>query len=1133
MINLFTKSEPGRWRFNRRISRVFFGFMAFLIMAMPLNAQNKDKKPVTVVKQTTVVKRTKADKTRKQADTTGKAKDSVKTLPIAGIKFRNIGPAFTSGRIADFAVNPNNHSEYYVAVASGNVWKTVNNGTTFTPIFDSYGAYSIGCIKIDPNNSNTVWCGTGEHNHQRVLGYGDGIYKSTDAGKSWKNMGLKDSRQIGGIVIDPRNSDVVYVACEGSVWGPGGDRGLYKTTDGGKTWKKIQTISENTGINNIIMDPRNPDVLYSTSEQRRRHVFTKISGGPESAVWKSTNGGETWVKIMKGMATGDIGGMGIAISPVNPDVLYIIAEAKVGQSGFFRSQDRGATWQRMSDYSSQGQYFNIIYCDPKNVDKVYSLETISKYTEDGGATWKNVGNNKRHVDDHAMWIDPQDTKHFLIGGDGGAYETFDAGKEFIFKSNLPVAQCYRVSADNSYPFYYVYGGTQDNNSIGGPSRTTKGAGTPSDDWMVTNGGDGFWSQIDPTNPDIVYAESQYGGMVRYDRKSQESMDIRPEPQKGELTFRWNWNTPLIISSFSNTRLYTAANKLFRSDDRGNSWKEISGDLTAQIDRNKWPVMGKFWPADAVGKDVSTSLYGEIVSLVESPLNENMLYVGTDDGLIQATEDGGKNWRKTEKFDGVPENTYVSSVFASRFEPNVVFASFDNILRDDFKPYIFKSTDKGMTWTSIASNLPANGTVHCIQQDFVNPDLLFVGTEFGVFYSNDGGKRWTQIKEGIPTICIKDMTIQKRECDLIVASFGRGYFVLDDYSSLRLINKPFMEKEGYLFKVKDALMYLPTDVKGSMGSTNYLAPNPDFGAIFTYYVKDTKFKLKKDLRKEAEDSLFKKGLPIPMPTDAQLIDEEKELSPYLTFTITDESGNIVKHIKTATGKGVLRTNWDLRIEMPGNIQPADKKVNTLAGGQGGPFALPGTYKVSLALTSAGKTKEIAEPVSFKVVPLNNVTLPADNRAEVTDFYKKAVALSRKMRETQAYGEELQKRVNYARQAFAQYELSDELQKKAQALADELDNLMLKFTGRTKGASDEETPPMPVPLNWRIGGLAYAYRQSTSAPTQTMQSNYRIVTEEFPPILERFRQIGTLDLKSLEDAMDKANIPYTPGRIPQWN
>ncbi len=391
---------------------------------------------------------------------------------VSGLKFRSIGPAFCSGRIADFAVNPKNHSEWYVAVASGHVWKTVNNGTTFEPIFDNYGSYSIGCVVIDPNNTNVVWVGTGENNHQRALGYGNGVYKSQDGGKSFKNMGLKDSRQIGKILIDPRNSDIIYVAAEGSVWGPGGDRGLYKSTDGGKSWKRVLEISENTGVNNVLADPRNPDVLYASSEQRRRHVHTKIGGGPETAIYKSVDSGATWDKLTSGLPGGDMGGIGMAISPVNPDIIYAIIEAAKDAGGFYRSSDRGASWSKMSSHVAQGQYYNEIYCDPVNVDKVYSVETVSQVTEDGGKTWRQVGNNKRHVDDHAMWIDPDDTQHFFIGSDGGAYETFDGGKEFVFKSNLPVVQFYRVQVDNSLPFYYVYGGTQDNNSFGGPSRNT-------------------------------------------------------------------------------------------------------------------------------------------------------------------------------------------------------------------------------------------------------------------------------------------------------------------------------------------------------------------------------------------------------------------------------------------------------------------------------------------------------------------------------------------------------------------------------------------------------------------------------------------------------------------------------------
>src|ERR1035437_4787729 len=454
-------------------------------------------------------------------------KDTVLSEIVGGLKWRNIGPAYTSGRIADFAVNPLNHNEYYVAAASGNIWKTTNNGITFDAVFENYGAYSIGCLAIDPNNPFVVWAGTGENNHQRALGYGDGVYKTIDGGKSWKNMGLKDSRQIGGIVIDPRNSNVIFVAAEGSVWGPGGDRGLYKSTDGGKTWKLNLQISENTGVNNIIYDPRNPDIMFATSEQRRRHVFTKIGGGPETSVYKSTDAGESWDKITNGLPKVDMGGIGIAISPVNPDILYLVFEASENKGGFFRSTNRGAIWEKMNSYTAQGQYFNELYCDPKNVDKVYNVDVITQVTLDGGKTWKPIGVKNRHVDDHAMWIDPQNSDHFLIGGDGGVYETFDGGNNYGFKANLPITQFYRVTVDNSFPFYYVFGGTQDNNSMGGPSATLSNDGIVNSDWFITNGGDGFWSAVDPENSNIVYAESQYGGVICGKRATGSSANAIP------------------------------------------------------------------------------------------------------------------------------------------------------------------------------------------------------------------------------------------------------------------------------------------------------------------------------------------------------------------------------------------------------------------------------------------------------------------------------------------------------------------------------------------------------------------------------------------------------------------------------
>ena len=1074
-------------------------------------------------------------KSEKKAKTEKKEKEEKKDSTLnsglfGGLKFRSIGPAFTAGRIADFAVNPKDHNEWFVAVASGHIWKTTNNGTTFEPVFDNYGAYSIGCVTIDPTNTNVVWAGTGERNSQRALGYGDGVYKSTDGGKSWKNMGLKESRQIGGIVVDPRNPDVVYVGAEGSVWGPGGDRGLYKTTDGGKTWKKSLEISENTGVKNVVMDPRNPDVLYVSAEQRRRHVFTKIGGGPETAIYKTTNGGESWDKLTSGLPSADMGGMGMAISPVNPDIIYAIIEAADDAGGLYRSTNRGASWQKMSSHVSQGQYFNRIFCDPKNADKIYNMETVSQVSEDGGKTWKPIGNNKRHVDDHAMWIEPENPLHFFIGGDGGAYETFDGGSNFIYKSNLPVTQFYRVQVDNSLPFYYVYGGTQDNNSLGGPSRSTRGEGVLSDDWMVTNGGDGFWSQIDPLDPNIVYAESQYGGMVRYDRKSGEGLDIRPEPRKGEVSYKWNWNTPLLISPHSHTRLYCAANKVFRSDDRGNTWQVISDDLTAGIDRNRWPVMGKYWSIDAVQKDISTSQYGTIISLSESPVKENLLYAGTDDGLIQVTNDAGKNWTKIESFPGIPENTYVSCIFPSRFDENTVYASFDNILRDDFKPYLLKSTDKGKSWTSISGDLPANGTVHSIQQDFVNPDLLFAGTEFGCFFSIDGGKKWIQLKSGIPTIPVRDITIQKRETDLVLATFGRGFYILDDYTPLRLIRKDNLDKDAFLFPIKDALMYIPRDGKDSQGSTVFVAKNPDFGAIFTYYIKEVP-KTLKEKRQEKEKELFKKSEPIPQPSEADLRAESSEIAPYLTFTISDENGNVVRNIRKSASKGISRINWDLRYQATHAIESGDK-YDPLKDNGSGILAMPGKYKVTLSLTSAGETKQIG-PVEFNAVVLNNTTLPAADRAAYVEFYKKVAELARVIQGTETYAVIQNKWVNDILVSLnGTTAASEDLKKKALDLQRQLDEILnVKFNRRTKRPSAEENPPAPVPLNQRLEKIAWASWSSTSQPTQIQLDAYSILKDEFPPVYEQVKHIGTVEIPELIKQLDKLKAPPVQGWLPE--
>ncbi len=1053
----------------------------------------------------------------------------VKSSLVSGLKFRGIGPAFTSGRIADFAVNPNNYSEFYVAVASGHIWKTTNNGITFEPVFDNYGAYSIGCLAMDPNNSNVVWAGTGENNHQRALGYGDGVYKTIDGGKSWTNMGLKQSRQIGMILIDPRNSNVVYVAAEGSVWGPGGDRGLYKTTDGGQTWTKVLNVSENTGINNVICDPRNPDVLYATSEQRRRHVFTKIGGGPESAVYKSEDAGKSWKKLTSGLPTEDKGGMGIAISPQNPDVLYLIIEAANDASGFYRSTDRGESWSKMSDHASSGQYYNEIYCDPVQFDKIYSVETITQTTDDGGKTWYRLSNNERHVDDHAFWVNPKDNKQYMIGGDGGVYISYDKGEKWRFVSNLPVTQFYRVALDNAEPFYNIYGGTQDNNTLGGPSRNTNEGGVTSGEWVVTVGGDGFWPRIDPTNPDIVYSEWQYGNVVRYDKKSGERINIKPQPRKGEKTYKWNWDTPLILSPHSSSRLYIAANKVFRSDDKGNTWQVISEDLTTQTDRNTWPVMGKFWSVDAVAKDVSTSLWGTIVSLDESPVKENLIYVGTDDGLVQVTEDA-KTWRKAAPFPGVPEYSYVSDVFASRFDETVVYASIRNIKRDDFKPYLFKSSDKGRTWVSIASNLPENGSVHAIEQDFEKRDLLFIGTEFGVFFTINEGKSWVRLKSGIPTVAVYDLAIQKRECDLAVATFGRGFYILDNYAPLRELTGDLPNKSYHLFNVKDALLYIPDGKKYGQGATYYTAPNPEYGAAFTLYIKEIP-KTAKEQRHETEKKLFEQGKPIPQLTLKELEDESKEIPPYLVISIRDKDGSIIRTMTQKPSKGINRYYWDLKYDDP-RIEKSDK-FDPFAKKEGGIYVLPGSYSVSVDLVHNGKVDKLADPKSFGVNAVNNTTLPAQNRSEMVKFQREVSVLSKSMIGTFQLIRDLKKELVLIKQTVLTLPGSQDLvMSKINGVEKELNDIQFIFTGEEAKASWEEIPPANMPLYNRLDDLVQTQISSTSDITGTSKTAYEILKEEFPPLLSRIKAIAQIDMPELRKLLDQLNAPYTPGRIIEW-
>ena len=1070
-------------------------------------------------------------------DKKGKAQeDLLADLSLNSLKLRSIGPALTSGRISDFAVNPKKSSEYYVATSSGGVWKTTNAGTTFMPIFDRQGSYSIGCVTMDPNNHNVVWVGTGENNNQRSVAYGDGVYKTADGGKTWKNVGLKTSEHIGMIAVDPRDSDVVYVAAYGPLWRAGGERGLYKTTGGGKSWKAVLTISEHTGISEVYLDPRDPGVIYAVAHQRRRHVFTLVDGGPESAVYKSKDAGKTWKKINRGLPSGDLGRIGLAISPVNPDYLYAIVEAQPGKGGFYRSTNRGVSWERRSSYTSRGNYYQELFCDPKDIDRVYSMDVYLRVTDDGGKTWRALGERNKHVDNHALWIDPDNTDYYLVGSDGGIYESFDRGKTWKYMPHLPVTQFYKVAVDNNEPFYYVYGGTQDNYSLGGPSRTTSAFGIVNADWFTTRGGDGFESQIDPEDPNIVYAQSQYAGLVRFDKKSGERTGIKPKERKGEKAYRWNWDAPLLISPHSHTRLYFAANKVFRSENRGNAWKVISGDLTRQIDRNKLEVMGKVWPMDAVAKNASTSRYGSIVAFDESPVKEGLLYAGTDDGLIQMTEDGGVNWQKIDKFPGVPDRTYVNDIICSRHDKDTVYAAFNNHKNGDFKPYVLKSTNAGRTWVSIASNLPVRGSVYALAEDHINRNLLFAGTEFGLFVSVDGGKHWKQLKGGLPTIAVRDIAIQKRENDLVLATFGRGFYILDDYSPLRYLNEKALDPEGYIFPIKDASMYIESNPLGSPGSGGkgfqgemyFTSKNPPLGAIFTYYLKES-VKMLRDKRKEKEKEAAKKGKPVFYPTYEEMRAEEEEETPYLIFTILDEDGNVVRKLRASAKKGLHRIVWDLKYPAvaPTNLQ----SVSPTSGSRSSTLALPGKYKVFLSKNVKGVVAKVTEPVGFNAVPIGNVSLPADDRAELVAFQKKVRKLSRTVNAASSVVRELSDKVRHFKVALKSVTVDDtKIYQQIKALEVAVNEIQRKLFGdRTLTRIDRDAEPG---LSRRMNSVISDQWRSTSAPTQSQREAYKIVADEFSPILQRLKKLVEEDVKKIEKKLEEIGAPYTPGRLPDW-
>lgn len=1049
------------------------------------------------------------------------------------LNFRLVGPALTSGRVADIAVHPTNHDIWFIAAASGGVWKTDNHGTTFWPIFDNYGSYSVACVELAPSNPNTVWVGTGENNNQRSVAYGDGVYKSLDGGKTFENMGLKSSEHIGNIIIHPENENIVWVAAYGPVWSKGGERGVYKTTDGGKTWNKTLFVSDETGISEIAIDPQNTQILYAAAHQRRRREWTYIGGGPESTIYKSTDGGETWREVSAGLPKKMMGRIGIAVSPADENIVYAIVEGQEDKGGFFQSTNKGESWTKMSNHSTSGNYYQEIICDPFDKNKVFSMDTWLHHTEDGGKTFKASGEDKKHVDNHAIWIDPKNTNHWIVGCDGGIYETFNHAKDWKYYANLPLIQFYKVATDNAFPFYNIYGGTQDNNSMGGPSQTINNAGILNSDWFITNGGDGFESAIDPTNPNISYAQAQYGWLVRYDKLSGEKTPIQPLPKKGEAAYRWNWDAPLLISPHDHKTLYFAANRVFKSSNYGDDWNTISNDLTQQIDRNQLKVMGQVWSMDAVMKNQSTTIYGNIIALDESPVKKGVLYAGTDDGLIQISEDDGANWSKQSNFSGVPANTRVNQIQASPHDENVAFAIFNNHRSGDFKPYVYKSSNKGKTWISITGDLPVRGSAYTIRQDHIDPNLLFVGTEFGCYFSIDAGTSWHKLG-GLPTIAVYDLDIQKRENDLVAATFGRGFYVLDDYSYLRDMQKDTLEQKAHLFPIKDALLYVPSAPlglrgTGSQGADLWNAENENFGARFTLYIKEIEKSLK-DQRQINEAKKQENKEDVFYPSIAEIRKEKEEELAQLIWVIRDKSGKEIRRIKSTPKAGTSHLYWDLRKEATSPIQLTQRKPGRYEEPDQGFLVTEGEYSLEIYWLKDGVSELLIPSKSFKVKSLNLQTLAATNTAELDAFRSEIAEYARKVSGTNRLHGETKEKLNYLAEAIRNYPNVDlNLMKEIHEIDKILNECAISLYGdQTLSALEIETLPS---INNRLGLTEYQLAANTTGITQTQKDNLALVKEECLPMRAKLDD-AIVRLRKVQEKLDLIPIPYTKSGNENW-
>jgi photosystem II stability/assembly factor-like uncharacterized protein len=1041
----------------------------------------------------------------------------------AALKLRNIGPAFCSGRIADIAIHPDDDNVWYIAVGSGGVWKTKNAGVTWKPIFDDQASYSTGCITIDPNNPHNIWVGTGENVGGRHVGFGDGVYLSTDGGDSWKNMGLKTSEHISKIIVHPENSDIVWVAAQGPLWSSGGERGLYKTTDGGTNWEKVLGGNEWTGVTDLIIDPRNPDQLYAATWQRHRTVAALMGGGPDSGIHRSQDGGETWEKLSTGLPGSNMGKIGICLSPQKPDIIYAAIELDRKKGGVYKSTDRGSSWKKMSDAVSGAtgpHYYQELYASPHAFDRLYLMDVRIQVSDDGGANFRRLNESNKHSDNHAIAFKADDPDYLLVGTDAGIYESFDLAENWKFHANLPLTQYYKVAVDDSEPFYKIYGGTQDNGSHGGPSQTDAQQGIVNAHWYKTLFADGHQSAIEPGNPNITYAETQQGGLYRIDQITGEQVSIQPQAGAGESYERYNWDAPILVSQHDPKRLYFASQRVWRSDNRGDEWKAISDDLTLDQERIALPIMGALQSWDNPWDIYAMSNYNTITSLAESPLNENILYAGTDDGIIQSTMDGGATWTeiKVSNLSGVPKTAFVNDIKADLHDENTVYVALDNHKYGDFNPYLYKSTNNGKTWKSISGNIPERHLTWRMVQDHIDPNLLFAATEFGIFVSKNGGGHWNKLK-GAPTISFRDLAIQKREKDLVGASFGRGFFVLDDYSPLRSINNDVLAAEASIMPIKTAKRFNKKDLAGSQGAGYYAAENPPYGATITYFLRDKITTAEQD-RKKKEKALIKDGKDVPFPGWDALTEEKNESKTSFYLIIRDEAGNLIKKVNAKTNQGLNRVTWDLQQTSKGAVSNGGSSRNR------GTQVRPGNYTATLAKEVDGNITELTEPENIKVEFLREAALPRKSNKEVMAFQK---SLNLTNQAVTAAGIRLENLKDKSKALTTALERADRDSPSIKAQLHKLDkdlteiDMMMNGNPLKAEVGEKNDPTMRNRLRNAFGALFNSY-----GPTQTHKNSLNIAIDEFEDIRVQLDEIHENRIPTIEQELIKIGAPWIEGQ-----